>query len=136
MLARIPVARSNLVPASSAASGNSACRAVAPGASSSAPTNTSVSSCQISIPTVVCRSGIAATAAALARSATMLVVRKPTRSTITPPKKVASTIGTKLATTARLVSAALPVVTSTNQGIASWATWLPEREIASATYSA
>ena len=32
------------------------------------------------------RSGIAATAPALARSATMLVVRKPSRSTTTPPK--------------------------------------------------
>ena len=69
MLARIPLARSMRTPASSTTSGSSAARAVAPGASSSAPRNTSAKSCQSSIPTVRSRSGIAATAAALARSA-------------------------------------------------------------------
>ena len=69
MLARIPLARSIRTPASSTTSGNSACLAVAPGASRSAPRNTSAMSCQSSIPTVELRRGIAATAAALARSA-------------------------------------------------------------------
>ena len=72
-----------------------------PGASSSAPRNTSAISCQSSIPTVEWSSGIAATAAALARSATTLVVRKPSRSTTTPPKKAARTTGRKLKKTAR-----------------------------------
>ncbi len=89
-------------------------------------------SCQSSIPIVVCRSGIAATAPALARSATTLVVRNPSRSTITPPKNAARTIGTKLKKTASAVSLALPVVVSTNQGIASCATALPDSETTSA----
>src|SRR6266540_5486360 len=78
---------------------------------------------------------MAATAAALARSATTLVVRKPSRSTITPPKKAASTIGRKLKNTASPVSAGLPVVMSTNHGTASWVTALPLSEIASAAKS-
>jgi len=82
-------------------------------------------SCQISIPTVASTSGMAATAAELARSATMLVARKPSRSTTTPPKKAASTIGRKLKKTARALRVALPVVASTNHGIAICATALP-----------
>ena len=90
-------------------------------------------SCHSSIPTVECRSGIAATAAALARSATTLVVRNPSRSTITPPKNPPMTSGRKLRKTASAVSAALPVVVSTNHGIASCATALPASEMTSAT---
>jgi hypothetical protein len=120
------------MPASSTTSGKSACRAVAPGASRSAPRNTRAMSCQSSIPTVEWSRGIAATAPALARSAMTLVVRKPRRSTITPPKNAASTAGRKLKKTARAVYAALPVVTSTNHGIASCATALPTSEIESA----
>ena len=44
----------------------------------------------------------------------------------------ASTIGRKLKNTARPVSAALPVVVRTNHGIATCATALPDKEIASA----
>jgi len=58
--------------------------------------------------------------------------RKPRRSTITPPKSPARTIGRKLKKTARPVRAALPVVVSTNHGIAICAAWFPESEIASA----
>ena len=89
-------------------------------------------SCQSSSPTVECSSGIAATAPELARSATTLVALNPSRSTTTPPKNAASTIGRKLKNTARPVSAALPVVVSTNHGIATCATALPDKEIASA----
>ncbi len=81
---------------------------------------------------MVCRSGIAATAAELARSATTLVVRNPSRSTTTPPKNAARTIGTKLKNTTSAVRVALPVSVSTNHGIAIWAIALPESEIASA----
>jgi hypothetical protein len=66
----------------------------------------------------------------------MLVARKPRRSTTTPPKKAASTIGRKLKKTASAVSVALPVVVSTYHGMAICATALPAREIVSATYSA
>ena len=59
----------------------------------------------------------------------MLVVRNPSRSTTTPPKNAARTIGRKLKNTASAVSAALPVVVSTNQGIASCATAFPASEI-------
>ena len=76
---------------------------------------------------------MAATAPALARSVTTLVVRKPSRSTMTPPKNAAMTIGRKLKNTTRAVSVALPVVVRTNHGIASCATALPGREIESAT---
>ena len=62
----------------------------------------------------------------------MLVVLKPSRSTMTPPKNAERTIGRKLKNTESPVSAALPVVTSTYQGIASCATAFPESEIASA----
>jgi hypothetical protein len=89
-------------------------------------------SCQISIPTVACSAGIAATQAELARSATTLVVRKPRRSTITPPKSAARTVGRKLKKTASPVSAALSVVTRTNHGIASCATTFPTSETLSA----
>jgi hypothetical protein len=76
---------------------------------------------------------MAATAPALARSAMTLVVRKPSRSTMTPPKTPAMTTGRKLKKTASPVRLALPVVVSTNQGIASCATTLPTSEIESAT---
>jgi hypothetical protein len=79
---------------------------------------------------------MAATAPALARSATTLVVRKPSRSTMTPPKNAASTVGRKLKKTASPVSVGLSVVTRTNHGIASCATTLPTSEIESATQSA
>ena len=129
---RIPLARSIRIPASSTMSGSTAERAVAPGASRSAPRKTSAMSCQGSIPTVASSSGIPATAPALARSATMLVVRNPSRSTTTPPKNAARTIGTKLKKTTSAVSVALPVVVSTYHGIASCATALPVSETTSA----
>jgi hypothetical protein len=75
---------------------------------------------------------MAATAAELARSATMLDARNPRRSTTTPPKNAASTIGRKLKKTTRAVSVALPVVVRTYHGIAICATALPESEIVSA----
>lgn len=87
---------------------------------------------QSSRPTVSYRSGIAATATELARSATTLATRNPRRSTTTPPKNAARTIGRKLKKTARPVSVALPVVVSTNHGIATYATALPASEIVSA----
>jgi len=62
----------------------------------------------------------------------MLVALNPSRSTMTPPKNAASTIGRKLKKTARPVSVALPVVMSTYHGIASWATAFPASEIVSA----
>jgi hypothetical protein len=71
------------------------------------------------MPTVAWRSGIPATAAALARSARMLDLRNPRRSTITPPKNRARTMGRKLKKTASAVSEALPVVVRTYQGMAS-----------------
>ena len=77
--------------------------------------------------------GIAATAPALAKTAGTLVVRNPSRSTMTPPKNPARTAGRKLKKTASPVSAGLPVVTSTNHGTASRATAFPTSEIASAT---
>ena len=55
---------------------------------------------------------------------------------MTPPKNAERTIGRKLKNTERPVSAALPVVTRTYQGIASCATAYPESEIASAAYTA
>ena len=55
---------------------------------------------------------------------------------MTPPKNAERTIGRKLKNTERPVSAALPVVTRTYQGIASCATAFPESEIASAVYTA
>ena len=85
------------------------------------------------MPTVEWSSGIAATAPALARSATTLVVRNPRRSTMTPPKNAARTMGTKLKKTASAVRVALPVVVRTNHGIASCAAAFPVSEIASAT---
>ena len=62
----------------------------------------------------------------------MLAFRNPSRSTTTPPRKAESTIGRKLKKTARPVSAGLPVVVSTNHGMANCATAFPETEIASA----
>src|SRR5215217_5599254 len=79
---------------------------------------------------------MAATAAALARSETTLVVRNPSLSTTTPPKNAASTVGRKLKNTASPVSAGLPVVTRTNHGTASCVTAFPVSEIASPAYSA
>jgi len=52
---------------------------------------------------------------------------------MTPPKIPARTMGRKLKKTASPVSAALPVVTRTNHGIASCATTFPTSEIESAT---
>ena len=89
-------------------------------------------SCHSSMPIVECSSGIAATVAALARSATTLVVRNPSRSTMTPPKNAARTIGRKLKKTTSAVNVALPVVVNTYQGIASCAAAFPVSEIASA----
>jgi hypothetical protein len=81
-------------------------------------------------------SGIAATVPPLATSAMMLVRRKPSRSTIAPPRKVASTVGAKVSAATTPMSAALPVFSSTNHGIATKPIAFPVSEIASATRSA
>jgi hypothetical protein len=83
---------------SSTRSGNSDWRAVAPGALSRAPTKTSVSSCPSSIPVVEWRSGIAAPAAALPRSAMTLVAREPVDDAAA--EEPASTTGRKVKKTA------------------------------------
>ena len=131
-----PVARSIRTSPSSATSGRSASRAVTPGASSSAPTNTSAITCQTSIPERASTSGMAATASALATSAATLVRRNPSRSTSAPPKNAEMTTGRNEKNAVNPVSAALPVSSSTSHGIAIRAIVLPVFETASAASSA
>ena len=112
--------------ASSTRSGRSAARAVAPGRRA-VPRRTRAQGAPRARSPPSCRgAGSRRRRPALARSATTLVVRNPSRSTIDPPKNAARTIGRKLKKTASAVSAALPVVVRTNHGIASCATALPD----------
>jgi len=66
----------------------------------------------------------------------MLARRAPTRSTTAPPKSAATASGIVAEKAASPVRAALPVVTRTNQGMASEATTVPASETASETMSA
>ena len=72
----------------------------------------------------------------LATSASTLVRRKPSRSTIPPPKNVASTVGANVSAATTPVSVALPVVSRTYHGIATNPIAFPLSESASATSSA
>jgi hypothetical protein len=93
MASSAETARSSRIPASSALSAISEERAVPPGASSNAPRNTRVTSCQKAGPTVLWSSGISATDAPLAMSANTLMRLKPCLSMIGPPKKPEITTG-------------------------------------------
>lgn len=75
--------------------------------------------------------GIAAIAAPLARSDTTLMRRNPSRSTSVPPKKEATTVASVVKKATMPVSAALPLCSSTNHGIATSASTLPVTLIAS-----
>lgn len=74
--------------------------------------------------------GMRPTASALTTSATMLTRRGPTRSTIGPVRALATTYGANSQNATRPVCAALPVDTSTNQGIAIAETRVPVRATA------
>jgi hypothetical protein len=79
---------------------------------------------------------MSATATPLARSARTLVRAKPSRSTTAPPRKSAITVGGNVKNAVTPVSAALPVVSRTNQGTATCATTLPVSEMESEAKSA
>jgi hypothetical protein len=103
---------------------------VPPATLQSEPQKTRTRSCQKASPTVAWRSGIAPTVSALIRSAMMLERRWPSRSTIAPPKKEARIAGTSSQKATIPVRAALPVVSSTNQGIATAVSCVPPCDIA------
>jgi hypothetical protein len=65
----------------------------------------------------------------------MLIRRNPSRSTIVPPKMPDTTTGTIAAAAVIPVRDALPVLWSTNHGIATSAATLPDIEIAFAAKS-
>lgn len=79
---------------------------------------------------------MAAIAVPAPRSAATLARRSPTRSTTGPPAIAPSASGSVVANAVRPVRAALPVVTSTNQGNATIAATFPSSEIAFASTSA
>ena len=96
MLARIPVARSICTPRARRRRGAAPARR-SPPARRAARRGTRARAAARSRSRPWCAAaGSPRPRAALARSATMLVVRKPTRSTMTPPKNAARTIGRKL----------------------------------------
>jgi hypothetical protein len=70
------------------------------------------------------------TAAPLARSAMMLIRRAPSRSTSAPPNAPPRISGRLAAAVTTPVLAALPVVWSTNHGIATSAIVVPTKETA------
>ena len=72
--------------------------------------------------------GIAATVAMLSRSLTMLIRRKPNRSTAALPSAIAMIVGTTEAAATTPVRETEPVVSSTNQGIAIAVMLLPKTE--------
>lgn len=130
---RSPESRSSGIPAAAATSGSSACRAVCPGTSNSAPATPSTMN-QVRVrPVAASTSGNAATDAADARSAMMDMRRRPNRSMSTPPARAASSAGT--ADDAATVPAAVasPVRDRTIHGSAMPTTALPRRDSASAS---
>ena len=68
-----------------------------------------------------------------AKSEMTLIDRKPIRSTKVPPKKLASTVGRTVKNAIIPVLEALPVVTRTNQGMATMAMMLPMTDTPLAT---
>jgi hypothetical protein len=98
---------------------------VSPWAFTLESTNTSATSCQNWRTPARCNSGTAATTAALARSASTLERLNPSRSTSGPPSTAGMTAPMASAPLTIPVRAALPVVSSTNQGKATMAIMLP-----------
>nr|RZI35777.1 hypothetical protein BJQ95_01831 [Cryobacterium sp. SO1] len=124
----MPVALATLSPAPSARSGTSADLAVLPGVSSRPLRKTRVSSTGNGRPVVAASTGMSRMVAPLARSATMAAVRKPIRSTRTPPRAPPTITGTVANTPAIPVASTEPVSCSTYKGMTMTVMTLPSRE--------
>ena len=132
----MPFARSRRRPAALAAAGSMVSRAVAPAGSKSAPTApSSINQPTVSEP-IAPTIGIAATLAALNRSETTEVRRRPTRSTRVPANSAVAIRGSALTAATSPAAEALPVSSSTSHGSAIIAMPLPVAESRVAVSSA
>lgn len=127
-----PMARSRGVPARSAASGTMTSFARSPGPRAAPITATRPSRTGKESWSRVCSRGIAAAAAALARSVVQETVRGPVRSTNGPDNALTRTYGAISQKATSPVRVALPVVTRTNQGRAIREIRVPVTEAATA----